>query len=236
MRLRVLAEGSTGWQRFVRHWGLSVLIDEDMLFDTFGKRSYVLEQLKKIGAGAGKIRHIAISHDDWDHVEGLWKILELNRDVTVYVCPHFRDEIKSRIRWYGARLAEVKGITAIRDGIYLSGELTGRRGGCDIPEQYLAVKGPEGLTILTGCAHPGIVEIVEHAKAGFGREVCSLIGGFHLKDSAERDAEETVMKLRSLGVKRVMPMHCTGRMAQRLFRRYFKDDCIIPGEKQEVEI
>ena len=64
MRFKILAEGSTKWQRFIKHWGLSILIDDDILFDTFGKPDYVLKQLKRFSIDINKIKHIVISHDD----------------------------------------------------------------------------------------------------------------------------------------------------------------------------
>ena len=236
MKFRILAEGSTRWQRLIKHWGLSILIDEDILFDTFGKADYVLRQLGRSGDDIGKIKHVILSHDDWDHVGGLWRILERNHDMTVYICPHFSPAVKEKIRSHGARLIEVKGITNIRDNIYSSGELTGRRGESDIPEQYLAIKTDKGVVLLTGCAHPGIVEIVQHAEANFELDVSLLIGGFHLKDHMENDAHNIILKLKSLGVGRVVPFHCTGAVAQRLFKKEFKEDCIIPGEGRLIRI
>ncbi|MFA5144077.1 MAG: MBL fold metallo-hydrolase [Candidatus Omnitrophota bacterium] len=236
MRITILAEGSTKWQRFIKYWGLSILINDDILFDTFGKPVYVLKQLKRFNIDLNKIRHIAISHDDWDHVTGLWKILEQNKNVTVYICPHFKQEIKDKIKWYGAHLVEVKGVANIRDNIYLSGELTGSRGNCDIPEQYLAIKTAKGLVILTGCAHPGIIEIIQHAKTSFNLNVCLVIGGFHLKDHTPKAARDIISKLKMLGVSQVIPFHCTGRIAQELFDKEFKRDCIIPSEGQTIEM
>jgi len=236
MRFKILAEGSTKWQRFIKHWGLSILIDDDILFDTFGKPDYVLKQLKRFSIDIDKIKHIVISHDDWDHVSGLWKILERNRNITVYVCPRFKPEIKAKIRRYGARLVGVEGVTNVRDNIYLSGELIGKRNDSNIPEQYLGIKTAKGIVILTGCAHPGIIEIVEHAKNVFNSEVHLIIGGFHLKDLAVEEVHSTILKLKELGVRQIIPFHCTGRIAQNLFSKEYKCDCIIPDEGQVVEI
>jgi len=236
MRLKILAEGSTKWQRFVRHWGLSILIDDDILFDTFGSPDYVVKQLKRFGIDISKITHIVISHDDWDHVTGLWKILERNHDITVYICPHFKPEIKAKIKWYGARIVEVEGVFNLRDNICLSGELTGKRRDSDIPEQYLAIKTAKGVVVITGCAHPGIAEITQHAKAAFGSDTRLLIGGFHLKDHTIEEARDIILKLKALGVSQVIPFHCTGRIAQELFNKEFGRDCIIPTEGQDIDI
>ncbi|MBN1526401.1 MAG: MBL fold metallo-hydrolase [Candidatus Omnitrophica bacterium] len=237
MKLKILAEGSTKEERSVKHWGLSILIGDDMLFDTFGKPDYVLEQLKRSGIDPDKIKHIAISHDDWDHITGLWKILERNNGATVYICPNFSPDVKEGIKKYGARFVEVDKPTGIKDGIYASGELRGgSRGGIALPEQYLAVKTPKGVVVITGCAHPGIVEIVRHAKKNFGPEVRLLIGGFHLKDNPEDVNAGIVASIKKLGVRQVIPLHCTGSAAQELFAGEYGRDCIVMKEGQTVEI
>jgi len=237
MKLTLIAEGSTKWQRFIKHWGLSILIDDDILFDTFGRPGYVLKQLNRFNVDPAKIKHIAISHDDWDHISGLWKILDRNRDATVYMCPNFNPDNKSRIRWCAARSAEVDKLTEIRDNIYLSGELKGAsRGGIALPEQYLAIKTLKGIVVVTGCAHPGIIEIVQHAKKSFGSDICMLIGGFHLKDNPDQMNIGIVAKLKELGVRQVVPLHCTGKFAQKIFQRTYGKDCIVSGEGQVIDI
>ena len=236
MRLKILAEGSTKLQRLIKHWGLSILIDDDILFDTFGRPDYVVKQLKRFKVDINKIKHIVISHDDWDHITGLWKILERNKDVTVYVCPHFKSEIKAKIKWYGALIAEVGGVFNLRNNIYLSGELTGKRRDSNIPEQYLAIKTTKGIVVITGCAHPGIIEITQHAKVAFNSNIRLLVGGFHLKDHTTGESCKIVSKLKELGVYQVIPFHCTGRIAQELFKKDFGSDCVIPREGQAIEI
>ncbi len=237
MKIRILAEGSTKWQRLMKHWGLSILIDDDVLFDTFGKPDYVLKQLRRFKVDINKIRHIVISHDDWDHVSGLWKILDYNKSATVYMCPNFNPDIKSRIRWRAANSVEVDKLTEIRAGIYLSGELKGgARRGVSLPEQYMAIKRPNGIVVITGCAHPGIINIVQHAKAAFNCDIRLLIGGFHLKDYTAEKARDIVSKIKSLGVQQVIPFHCTGRAAQDIFREAYKQDFIKPVEGQVIEI
>lgn len=236
MRLKILAEGSTKWQRFIKRWGLSILIDDDVLFDTFGKPDYVAGQLKKINADFKKIKHIVISHDDWDHVAGLWKILEQNQDTTVYICPGFKQEIKAKIKWYGARISELKDVTNIRGDIYSSGELAFRQGDCGIPEQYLAVRTAVGAVIITGCAHPGIIGIIRHARENIDERVRLVAGGFHLKDNTADEIRATVSEFKKLGVGQVMPMHCTGRAAQSLLLKEYGQNCVIPDEGQTIEI
>jgi 7,8-dihydropterin-6-yl-methyl-4-(beta-D-ribofuranosyl)aminobenzene 5'-phosphate synthase len=227
MKLTLIAEGSTKWQRLIKHWGLSILIDDDILFDTFGKPDYVLGQLSRLSVDINKIKNIVISHDDWDHVTGLWKILERNNSATIYVCPNFSPDIKAKIKWYGARFIEVDRLVEIRNGIYVSGELKGgSRGGVALPEQYLAIKTPKGVVVITGCAHPGIVEIVQHAKEAFHSDIRLLIGGFHLKDNSDRANLDIVSKLKEIGVRQIIPLHCTGNGAKKILIQEYGPDCI----------
>lgn len=237
MKARVLAEGSTGHQRLIRHWGLSILVGDSVLFDTFGQPAYVVRQLRRYRAAIGRIRHIVISHDDWDHITGLPELLRRSRGASVYICPGFRPEVKEMIRSCGASVVEMKRPARITGAVYSSGELRGAfRGGVAIPEQYLAIRKRAGSVIITGCAHPGIVRIVRHARKHFGRSVDLVMGGFHLKDNPDEVNTGIVRQLKGLGVRRVMPLHCTGRRAQKLFGKEYGSECVIPAEGEAVEL
>jgi len=237
MKITILAEGSTQEQRLAKHWGLAILVDGDILFDTFGLPGYVAQRLADAGIGVDAVKHIAISHDDWDHVAGLGDLVERAHGAVVYLCPHFNPGIKALMRSSGARVIEVDKPLEIRKGIFLSGELEGgSRDGVALPEQYLAIKTPRGLAVITGCAHPGIVRIVEHAKRCFDPDVRLLIGGFHLKDNSDEVNAGVAAALKALGVRGVMPLHCTGKRAADIFRRVYGDECIMSGEGRAVEL
>ncbi len=59
--------------------------------------------------------------------------------------------------------------------VWSTGEL-----GSFIREQSLIIETSKGLIVMTGCAHPGIVEIVEAAKQLLDRDIHLVLGGFHL--------------------------------------------------------
>jgi 7,8-dihydropterin-6-yl-methyl-4-(beta-D-ribofuranosyl)aminobenzene 5'-phosphate synthase len=94
-----------------------------------------------------------------------------------------------------------------------------------MPEQALVVSTPRGLVVVTGCAHPGIVEIVRRVKEAFGTEVLLVAGGFHLRRADEGAVDATVKALHELGVRHVAPCHCTGDAARAVFARIFGDRC-----------
>ncbi|GAB6270151.1 MAG: hypothetical protein STSR0002_28940 [Smithella sp.] len=50
-----------------------------------------------------------------------------------------------------------------------------------LPEQAALLKTSAGTVVITGCAHPGIVSIVETAKKILPKDDIALVmGGFHL--------------------------------------------------------
>ena len=86
-------------------------------------------------------------------------------------------------------------------------------------ELVLVIRETDGLVVFSGCAHRGILNIVETVEERFGTEkIKALIGGFHLVNPAKRnesDDEETVRKTgRYLAGKkqilRTFTGHCTG--------------------------
>jgi len=73
----------------------------------------------------------------------------------------------------------------------------------------------EGLVILTGCGHSGIINVVRYATKITGTsEVYAVIGGFHLGGPAfEPIIPDTVEALAAFDPGVVVPTHCTGYKA-----------------------
>lgn len=69
--------------------------------------------------------------------------------------------------------------------------------------------GTEGLTVITGCSHAGICNIVEYAKKVCKNEkINGIIGGFHMMKLTSRVAK-TVEYLKKQSPKHLSPCHCT---------------------------
>lgn len=213
-------------ERFFKTWGVSFIINDDTLFDVFGKPSIFRRQLNKLSIDIAKIRNIVLSHDDWDHVSGLWYILERNRDVVVYICQNFSQDIKDKIKSYNVKIVEVKDFAEISRSIYSTGEMNGISDERSIYEQSLIVRSPKGIVLMTGCAHQGIANIVEKTIAKFGDKIYLLIGGMHLKDLSVREVDEVIIKLKSYNIRNIAPMHCTGRHATSEMKKAFGDNFI----------
>ena len=73
----------------------------------------------------------------------------------------------------------------------------------------LALVLPEGVFVVTGCAHAGVCNTVAYAREVSGKErVLGVLGGVHLFEAGDA-LDETIATLRALGVERVYPAHCT---------------------------
>ena len=75
----------------------------------------------------------------------------------------------------------------------------------------------EGLVVLTGCGHSGIVNIVRHAQQLTGEtRVAAVIGGFHLSGTLFAPIiPATIEALTAIGPALIVPGHCTGFEAVR---------------------
>jgi 7,8-dihydropterin-6-yl-methyl-4-(beta-D-ribofuranosyl)aminobenzene 5'-phosphate synthase len=70
----------------------------------------------------------------------------------------------------------------------------------------------KGLVVVSGCAHAGIVNSVRYAQAITGVEaVHAIMGGFHLTGKLfEPIIPPTVVALKEINPRYVVPTHCTG--------------------------
>lgn len=237
MRIKILATGSSTFERFIRRWGVSFLIDEDVLFDTFGDPKVLLKNIRKFGIDTTKIKHIVLSHEDWDHISGLWCLLQNRSDIIVYICPGFKKELKDRIASFGVRVVEVEPLTEIKENIFSSGQMYANCADRTIFEQALIVKPFKNLTVITGCAHPGIVNIIQTVQRAFQSEkVTAAIGGFHLKNNTNKMNMDIIQDLKDMGICKIVPMHCTGKRASRTLRYEFGYDCIKAREGDSIEL
>lgn len=237
MKIKIIALGSTRFDRFMRRWGVSFLIGEDVLFDTFGDPGVLLNNMRKFNIDVAKIKHIILSHDDWDHISGLWYLLRERKDITVYICPGFKQEIKKRIASFGVRVIEVEPFMEIKEDIFSTGQIQGSCAGRLISEQALIVKFLKNITIITGCAHPGIVNIINVVKKHFSKErIYFVLGGLHLKDNTVETNMNIMRELRDFGIRKVAPMHCTGKLATKLMRGTFGYGFLPAKEGDSIEL
>lgn len=92
-------------------------------------------------------------------------------------------------------------------------------------EQYLVVRVPEGIHIVTGCTHCGAVNLLLDAKDKFpDSPILSVTGGLHMFRSNQQQVEHVIQFLEKEDVQSINTGHCTGldaamQMKQRLVGR-----------------
>ena len=81
-----------------------------------------------------------------------------------------------------------------------------------IPEdQSLVLNTPEGLVVITGCGHAGIINILTFVREQFPNEpVDAVIGGLHLFPATDDQLNWTADKMKDFKVAHLIGAHCTG--------------------------
>lgn len=82
----------------------------------------------------------------------------------------------------------------------------------NVPEDTaVVVNAPNGLIVISGCGHAGIVNTVEYARTAIRQApIEAAIGGFHLFAASDAQLEWTAERLRAAGLRRLLGAHCTG--------------------------
>ncbi len=224
MDVRVVFDKASINKQIQNGWGFSVLADNKILFDTGEKGGWLLNNIEQMDIDIKKdIEYIVISHDHWDHTGGLQAVLKKRKKGTpVYICPGFSEETKEQIISCGGKPVETEKFKAISKNIYVTGEIAGIYKGKLMPEQALVLKTDNGISVITGCAHPGILKILEVVKKHFKTARLFLVlGGFHLLEEDTRVIEFIVKEFRNMGVETVAPTHCSGPKAEEIFSKEY---------------
>jgi 7,8-dihydropterin-6-yl-methyl-4-(beta-D-ribofuranosyl)aminobenzene 5'-phosphate synthase len=178
-----------------------------------------------------------ISHEHWDHVGGLWELLKKRKGIKVYVCPGFSDKFKSKVKASGGMLVESQSVTDIDSKISLTGEIPSTYKGEPMPEQALMIKNEKGITLVTGCSHPGIISMIKIVKDIYpDLPMHMVLGGFHLMRSDEETIRSIAKEMMNLGVKNTAPTHCSGDEAKKIFHEIYGTDYYDIGAGSTVNI
>ncbi|MCK4806475.1 MAG: MBL fold metallo-hydrolase [Candidatus Aegiribacteria sp.] len=236
-RIQILFNNTAGRTDLATGIGFSALVGNDLLFDTGNNGGSLFANMEILGIDPMKISAVVISHDHWDHTGGLDDLLAVKPGITVYGCPGFGEELKRKITLNDGVFTSCSEYRQIGPGIFLTGELPGYYKGTYLAEQAMILETESGISIITGCAHPGIVNIVDRVIEHFSiKKLHAIIGGFHLNSHTEEELERVLDDLGNRDINLFAPMHCTGEKAIQTFSNRFSDKACILKSGDSLEI
>ena len=208
-------------------WGYSAWIEtaEDVvLFDTGTKPQILKDNLSKLNLDLSKVTAVAISHEHYDHTGGLRTVLkEMKSGTKVYLPNSFDSKLEEDYK--DLDFVVNNKYRKINNGIWLSKIFKNHENG--ILEQALLIEKEDDIIVITGCAHPGIVEMCESVSKEFPDKKLELVtGGFHLMQARKSKVEQISLNIKGLGFRKVAPSHCTGESSIAQFKDDWKDNFV----------
>ena len=147
---------------------------------------------------------------------------------------------RSYLEPLGANFILNKDFTEIEERIFLTGEVP-RKTSFEKPDprlfseidgktnldifsddQSLVLNTEKGLILILGCAHSGMINIINHVIHKTGKEkFFAILGGTHLDFLTPEQLEESIKALKKINIEKIGACHCTGmRAAFRLHQEF----------------
>jgi len=216
-------------------WGFACLIEFreiKILFDTGESGNILLNNMMHLKIDPLSINIVFLSHFHHDHTGGLIEFLKINPYVKIFYPQSFPIHLIDAINISVSEPFPVSEFQEILTDIYTLGEFKGL-----IPEQSLVLRNSSGIVVITGCAHPGIICVLENVKKFFPNETISfLIGGFHLHKMQNEERTKTINRIYEMEVQSIAPSHCTGDIASKMLKEKYGTKYLEIGVGKIVEI
>jgi 7,8-dihydropterin-6-yl-methyl-4-(beta-D-ribofuranosyl)aminobenzene 5'-phosphate synthase len=213
-------------------WGFSCFIqglEKSILFDTGSDGNILCENMEKLGIQPKDVDLVFLSHYHKDHIGGLNTLLQFHPKIEVWLPTFFPQDFKNQILASDISLVEVESHREICDGAFTTGIIAGW-----IKEQSLVLQSKQGLIVLTGCAHPRLINILPKVRDTFGNDIHLILGGFHLAGFQRDEIQEVINMLNTLKIRKIEPCHCTGDKALRMFADEYAENFIKTGAGKEI--
>lgn len=236
MRITILVDNNTCIdQYYLAEPALSFYIEADqkkILFD-LGYSDVWRINAERLNLNLHDIDTIVLSHGHNDHTGGLRYLQNMNQPIQLVAHPDTEKKKVYQNTDVGSFISFDQlpsNITCnyqkepypISEHLWYLGEIPRYYGFEGYPleedrlsdDSALVYKDTEGLFIITGCSHSGICNITRYAQKVFYTEkITGILGGLHLLNQKEQTLQ-TVKELKSLGVKKIYPCHCTDLWAK----------------------
>lgn len=258
MRIVVLMEDTCGNPQCAYEHGLSVYVETEnhrLLVDT-GASGKTLTNAGHLDVDLSRVDTVILSHGHYDHSGGILPFCAINRNARIYLQRAALGEYYHGERYIGIEkeIAHLQNIRILDGDAVIDGELsvfsgiTGRRfwpqsniglsvraGGQQrqdtfAHEQCLVVHGEKTL-LLSGCAHNGILNILDRYRALYNALPDIVISGFHMMKKTDYTREEVEIIRQTAEELECMDTvfytgHCTGQKAIGIMQEVMKDKLV----------
>ena len=235
MKLTVLCDNNSIIDNYyLAEPALSFLVEdgkEIILFDT-GYSDVFVRNAEKVGIDLNKLTKIVFSHGHNDHTKGVENLLNLKQEIEVIAHPSVDKEksyqgldismpIKLKDFPSNFKITTTEQPLKISENIWFLGEI--KRTVQKIKplendylydDSALMYIKDNKISIITGCSHSGICNIIEQAKKiSKIDKIDVIIGGFHMLNDPKLNNEVCdYLSFESINV--IYPCHCTDLKAK----------------------
>lgn len=245
MKTVILMEDTCGNPQCAYEHGLSVYMETEkhkLLLDT-GASEKTLYNAQKLGIDLTKVDTVILSHGHYDHSGGILAFCKSNPTAKIYMQKTALGDYFHGERYIGIdkKIAELPNLVLLEGDFEIDKELslftniTGRKfwaqsnlklsvlkNGQQIQdefahEQCLVIQGKKKI-LLSGCAHNGILNILEKYQQNYGGYPDIVISGFHMmKQTDYTEQEKEVIRQTAQQLSQIDTIfytgHCTGQKA-----------------------
>lgn len=218
MRIITLMENTPGAPDCVHEHGLSLYIRTPrhrLVLDT-GATGAFADNAAALGIDLTTVDTVVLSHGHYDHAGGLLRMAELAPGAPIWIRQGAGQDFYHGEKYIGMdkgilALPQVRFVQAdlrLDEELFLFGGITGRRywpqsnlalrvmqNGVPVQdnfahEQCLVVEAEGKRVLLSGCAHNGILNILDRYTEIFGGDPDVVVSGFHMKKGTDYTDEE----------------------------------------------
>jgi 7,8-dihydropterin-6-yl-methyl-4-(beta-D-ribofuranosyl)aminobenzene 5'-phosphate synthase len=206
-----------------------------VLFDTGTKPEVLRRNMAALKVDAARIQALVFSHPHADHTLGTGALPALP-GLPVYAGEHFRlpPDAEAQLARIGATRVTIPAATPVE--VFPGFTVTGGMAAANTYEEAFVIDTREGAVVLVGCAHPGIVTMLQRVAKTTKRPIHMVLGGFHLLQTPAHEVRRIIAEFKVMGVAWAGPAHCTGEEAIALFREACGDRFIAGGVGTLVEV
>lgn len=241
-----------------------------LLVDT-GASGAFMENAKGLGIDLTKVDLVILSHGHYDHAGGIMEFVRQNGTALIYMRQNageaYYHKSAQTEKYIGIdpeilklpQVVFVDGDYRIDSQLYLFSGVTGRRlfpeGNLELKcrrgdsflqddfshEQYLVILQEDKRILVSGCAHNGILNILEKYRCIFGGNPDVVISGFHMrKKNGYSDLDVAVMRETAQELQKTKTIfytgHCTGEYPYEVMKEILGGQMVYVHSGDEVII